>query len=173
MPLDDGDYRFPGKVVIDSLRADPTAQSRAPYKWDDNMFSLNEVTRRIENQICASLAFSNLCYKNQYGSDGEYCELRVLYSNVRAFVPNEVTAGLFNKVIDDMSRIGLLKVDRKNKTIVNIRWENMPRASDLKVWAENPKYGWLWLAKLYREDMTPEQAKDIVERAIAEQKVSQ
>jgi len=132
------------------------------------MFSLNEVTRRIEEQIRVSLAFCNLCDKSQRGYYDDEAKLANLYAHIRIKVGIDVTAGLFNKVIDDMSRIGLLRVDRKTKTIVDIRFDHMPQPLELKNLGESPHYGWLWLADLYRADMTAAQAKQIVERAVQE-----
>jgi hypothetical protein len=137
-------------------------------------FNLNEVTRKIEKQISISLSFCDLYQKSSTGTDG-HVSLADLYTHVRIKVGDEVTAGLFNKVIDDMSRIGLLKVDRKTKKVVEIQYQKLMSPSELKTIGESsihpisgaycvaPWSGWHWLAQL-QGNLTAEQAKEIVEK---------
>lgn len=134
-------------------------------------FNLNEVTRKIERQISISLAFACLCQLRDNPSVG----LMDLYTHVRHQVGCEVTAGLFNKVVDDMTRIGLLQVDRKTKEVVNIRGEKLAPASELLAIGNGYHYnaqtgktiiGWEILAGL-RSSTTAEQAKEFVEEAAA------
>jgi hypothetical protein len=50
--------------------------------------------------------------------------LSYLYANVRARFEN-MPAGIFVKVIDDMSKIGLITVDRRTKCVVDVDTEGL------------------------------------------------
>lgn len=49
-----------------------------------------------------------------------------LYVGTTIRFPNtDIPAGIFNKVIDDMTRVGLLTVDRKTRCIVKIDYRQL------------------------------------------------
>src|SRR5260221_12999539 len=111
-------------------------------------FNLNAVTRRIEKQISISFSFVALFQEDS----GCWMPLPELYTHVRAMIGDEVTAGLFNKVIDDMSRIGLLRVDRKTKRVVDVQYQRLVYPAELKTIGGSSQHpvhqtyqlGWDW-----------------------------
>jgi hypothetical protein len=108
----------------------------APYKWDNNMkYSIMEVTSEIQKYISTRLVEADLKHRIEFPNwnsktSGVY--LSELYVDVRRFFSPrfDVPAGLFNKVIDDMSRIGLLSVNRKTKNVVNIAFDKLVSAEE-------------------------------------------
>jgi len=97
-------------------------------------FDLNAVTRVIETELSETLVRDSL-YRDFRNLDHADLPLMELFSAIKQRHPN-VTAGLFNKVVDDMSRIGLVVVDRKTKCIIDFyssklvsseRWDELEK----------------------------------------------
>lgn len=107
----------------ENLRRGPVA----PYKRDKNMkFNLNEATSKIEKEVFEILTTVRREKERELTTFPRVVRPLILlsdvYTTVRAKLAGEVevTAGLFNKVVDDMCRIGLLQVDRRTKGVVDI-----------------------------------------------------
>lgn len=113
----------------------------APYKWDKNMkFNLNEATSKIEKEVSEILATVRREREKELTVPRLLRPLILLsdvYMTVRTKLAGEVevTAGLFNKVVDDMCRIGLLQVERRTKAVVDIS-EKVLSLKDNKVATE-------------------------------------
>src|SRR5690349_6053275 len=88
-------------------------------------FNLNEATSEIEKEVSEILVAVRKEKEKELTLPRVVRPLVLLsdmYTIVRTRLAGkiEVTAGLFNKVVDDMCRIGLLQVDRRTKAIVDI-----------------------------------------------------
>ena len=110
--------------------------------------TLMEVTSQVEEYISSTLVLASLRYTS---SDLQTAGVSLpdLYLNVRshfASIPNgfDLPTGIFNKVIDDMSRVGLLRVDRKTKRLAYIVFDRLVSEHEmalLKAQVEREKMG--------------------------------
>lgn len=100
----------------------------------DNMkLSLMEITSQIQDYISHQLVLNNLrhCQASaDWNPQTSGVSLSNLYNNVHSYFKNkingfDVPAGVFNKVIDDMTRIGLLTVDRKTKRVERVAYDKL------------------------------------------------
>ncbi len=103
-------------------------------------FNLNEATSKIEKEVSEILATVRREREKELTVPRLLRPLILLsdvYMTVRTKLAGEVevTAGLFNKVVDDMCRIGLLQVERRTKAVVDIS-EKVLSLKDNKVATE-------------------------------------